>query len=83
MASKVRFEFDSKGFREILHYQEVKELVDDTGRRLAADAGEGYEYKSAELGYGGGRVGGFVYTNDYAAMVDNAVNKTLERVISR
>ena len=82
MTTKIRIEFDSRGFRDILHYDSVRELVDEYGENLAQQAGEGYAYKSSELNYGGGRVGGYVYTGDNAAMVDQAENHTLERLVS-
>ena len=80
MASTVRIEHISEGWRQILGSAGVKALVDAEGQRMAGAAGEGYVYQPAYLSYGGGRVGGYVVADTYQAKLDEAMNKTLERV---
>lgn len=80
MAKTVRIEHISEGWRQILCSAGVKALVDSTGQRMADMAGDGYAYKEAYLSYGGGRVGGFVVADTHEARLDEARNKTLERI---
>ena len=82
MASTVRIEHISEGWREILGSPGVKALVDAEGQRIADAAGEGYIYQQAYMSYGGGRVGGFVVADTYEAKLDEARNKTLDRVVN-
>lgn len=81
MATKIKFEHNSAGWREILHSAGVRALVDDTGLKYAAAMGDGYEYFPAELNYGGGRAGGYIHTTTIEAMEDEAENKTMERTV--
>ena len=81
MASTVRIEHISEGWRQILGSPGVKALVDAEGQRMADAAGEGYIYQQAYMSYGGGRVGGFVVADTHQAKLDEARNKTLERIV--
>lgn len=81
MAATIRFDWNSDGFREILTSDEVRDLIDGKAREMTNEAGEGYEYKTQMMGYGGGRWGAFVYTGNGKAMLDQAQNHTLERVM--
>lgn len=85
MPTKVRIEMNHDGWRELLSSEAIAREVDRAGQRIAAEAGDGWEYRRAMLGYGGGRVGGFVSsTHDaagYAALLDEATNKTLTKAV--
>ena len=81
-ANGVRIQFISEGWRQILNSADVAAIVDETGQRIAARAGEGYEYKPKKLGYGGGRVGGFVVAATQEAREDQAENKTLQGALN-
>ena len=82
MASTVRIEHISEGWREILSSAEVKGLVDSVGQNMADSAGEGYVYIPTYLTRRWNRVGGFVVASTYQAKLDEARNKTLERVVN-
>lgn len=77
----VRIQFVSDGWRTILNSQEVADLVNDIGRGIAEAAGDGFEYRAARLGYGGGRVGGFVGATTYEAMLAQAEDKALTKAV--
>lgn len=81
MPKKIRIEFNSAGFREILVGSSVGELVKSTASDLAARAGEGYMSSTMYGGFGGGRIIGFVTTDSYEAMKDNAENGTLAGIL--
>lgn len=78
MARKVRMEFISAGFREILLGSPVREMVKGEADRIADAAGEGYISQTMYGGYGGGRIVGFAVADTYEAQLDEAENHTLE-----
>ena len=82
MATKVRIELNSDGFREILNSQAVADLCADVGNGIAQRAGDGFAYFPATLNYGGGRVGGFVNATTYEAMEAEARDKTLTKAVN-
>ena len=77
----VRIQFISEGWRKILNSQEVADLVNGIGQNIASAAGPGFEYRAARLGYGGGRVGGFVSSTTYEAMLAQATDKALTKAV--
>jgi hypothetical protein len=89
MAVKMRLEFNSAGFREILCSQNCADIVDKAGERIADEASaavpylnsEGYNYHPARLSYGGGRAGGYIHGADYLAHKAEAQYKTLTKAV--
>lgn len=81
MATKVKMEFISDGFRQILESQGVADVCEQAGQSIAAKAGDGFEYFPAHLNYGGGRTGGFVNATTYEAMLSEAIDKSLTRAV--
>lgn len=96
MPAKMRLEFISEGFREILQSDGTAQVVNQVGQRIADNAtgsipysgSAGYIYRPAYLTYGGGRVGGYVnpYIDeagnaDYLAMLAEARHKTLTKAV--
>ena len=90
MGVKVRFEFISSGFRKILKSEGVAVVVDEAGEKIANRAttmipyegSEGYKFPRAWLGYGGGRVGGYVAPEDYLARLAEANQKVLSKAVN-
>jgi len=74
-------EFISDGFKQILESQEVADVCETVGNEIAERAGDGFEYFAAHLNYGGGRTGGFVDATTYAAMMSEAVDKSLTKAV--
>lgn len=73
--------FDPRSLDPILESVEVRDLVDEAAREIAARAGDGYEAQAEPyLGArkrGGRRWRSSVVTETPRAMVDNAKNQTL------
>ena len=84
MAKKVRIEFISDGFREILSGSGTAGVVDEVSNQIASNASaHGGEWKvDGFMGsYGGGRYIGIVAADDYEAMVAEAVDKALSTAV--
>ena len=95
MASQIRLQFNSDGFREILTGAGVQSVVSEATQKIQAQANanaadelsdgnsEGFSAKTWRGGYGGGRWVGSVSTTDHATMVAEAENKALSRAVSK
>lgn len=96
MATNVRLEFKSEGFREILMSQNCADVCKTAGEAIAARATTsvpyvgalGYEYQPATLNYGGGRAGGYVAARrdadgnlDFLTLLAEANQKTLTKAV--
>lgn len=96
MATKIRFEWISAGFREILLSDNMGSVCDEAGKQIAERAtaaipytgSAGYAYESATLNYGGGRRGGYVAPAidekgnvDFLAMLAEANQKVLTKAV--
>lgn len=90
MATKIRLEFKSEGFREILMSENMAQVCDTAGTRIAERAttmipyegSEGYSYGRARLNYGGGRMGGYVSCDDFLARLAEANQKVLTKAVN-
>lgn len=83
MAVKIKLKLNSKGFTELLTGEEVKSLVEKHAETIAGRCGDGYEMRSFRGGFGGGRRVATVRPVTYAAIKDEAENKTLEKAVHR
>lgn len=96
MATKIRFEWISEGFREILLSDKMGDVCAEAGQQIASRAtaaipyvgSAGYEYQPATLAYGGGRSGGYVAPArdengevDYLAVLAEANQKVLTKAV--
>lgn len=96
MAKKIRFEWISDGFREILLSDKMGDVCAEAGQQIAARAtaaipyvgSAGYEYQPTTLGYGGGRRGGYVAPardekgdTDYLAVLAESTDKVLTKAV--
>lgn len=84
----MRITFISKGFKQVLCSDGVKEAVTNEAQIIQANAnanntrgGEGFECETKMIGYGGGRWGAFVSTTDYKSRVAEAEDKALSRAV--
>lgn len=85
MAKKVRIEFNTEGFRELLQSSEVKGLVEEHTNAILDRAGgeeAGFSASVWEAGYGGGRWAGTVRTASYDAARAEATDKTLTKAVT-
>lgn len=87
MSAKVRIEFISQGFKDILFSPGTKSLVQDTADGIRDRAnesipdGEGFVSNVQAGGYGGGRYIGFVRTDNSAAALEESENMTLTKAV--
>lgn len=88
MASEIRIEFISDGFKQILESAEVHDLVQDTANEICDKAnannnrgGEGFTTNVIKGGYGGGRWIGFVKASDKEASIAEAEDKALSGAV--
>lgn len=89
MASTMRIEFNSDGFRQVLLSEGVRDVVTTTTEEIRdransnnARGGEGFSSHVQVGGYGGGRWIGFVGTTDRASMIAESEDKALTRALS-
>ena len=72
--SKVRFELNKAGVRELLRSQEMMTVCKEYAERIRSRAGAGYEVSTY---VGTNRVNASVYADTYEARRDNYENNTL------
>lgn len=76
--SKVKFELDKGGVRDLLRSQEVLSVCKDYAESARARAGEGYEVTTF---VGRNRVNASVHAETYEARKDNYDNNTLLKAL--
>lgn len=88
MATSIRLEFISEGFKEILESDGVHDLVQETAESICDKAngnnvrgGEGFTTSVIHGSYGGGRWVGFVKTTDKQSEIAEAEDKALTGVV--
>lgn len=88
MSVKVRMEFNSAGFKEVLESDGVRAAVDEIGQEIASRANanisgesDGFEVRTQIGGYGGGRWVSFVTASDFEASKEEAEDKVLTRAV--
>lgn len=88
MATQIRLEFISSGFKEILESDGVHDLVQDTANEICDRAnannnrgGEGFATNVIKGGYGGGRWIGFVKATDKESAIAEAEDKALSGAV--
>ena len=94
MATQIRLQFISEGFKEILTGAGVQSAVSEAAQAIQARANanaageldedsDGYSARTWLGGYGGGRWVGSVSTTDHSTMVAEAESKALSRAVSK
>lgn len=88
MATDIRIEFNSEGFKEVLESQGVHDFVQTTAQEICDRAnanntrgGEGFATNVILGGYGGGRWVGFVNTTDENSIKAESEDKALTGAI--
>lgn len=81
MAQKIKIEFNSAGFHEILCSDEMKALLDEKGQQIAARAGEGFKASTKLGNYAGGRAICVVSSTNWAARKAEATDKVLTKAV--
>ena len=84
MATNIRLEFISDGFKQILESDGVRELVQETADNIKdranannARGGQGFESNVIQGNYGGGRWIGFVKSTDRESDIAESEDKAL------
>lgn len=82
MSTKIRVEFLSDGFQQVLNQPGVKDLLDREARGIASRAGDGFKASSGHGNYGGSPrpiavVGSSDYEGRRAEAEDQALSKAL------
>ena len=84
MATNIRLEFISDGFKQILESDGVRELVQETSDNIKDRAnannmrgGQGFESNVIQGNYGGGRWVGFVKSTDRESDIAESEDKAL------
>ena len=83
----MKIEFISKGFKEILNTEGVKNLVQDTANEIANKAnanygGDGFKPRVIKGFYGGGRWVGFVNSTDRKSIAAESEDQALTRAVT-
>lgn len=79
MDARIRIEHNSKGWIEIFKSAEMQTLVNETGERIAGEAGEDFQYEPATNS--NFTAGGFVVPANYMGSIEEAVDKTLTKAV--
>lgn len=86
----MRIEFNKDGFRALLLSDETKALIsgqvetirEKANANMGESASEGFNGKTVQGNYGGGRWMGFVGTSDLATMIAESEGKALTKAVS-
>ena len=78
MSSKVKFQVDKKGVRELLRSKEMMDVCKSYADRALSSLGEGYEVTTK---VGKNRVNAEVAANTAAARRENSENNTILKAI--
>ena len=78
MGARIEIEHISSGWAEIFKSAEMKAMVDETGARIAAEAGEHFQYSPATSN--NFTVAGFV-SGDAEGNIEEATDKVLTRAV--
>ena len=82
-AEKVRIALLSDGIRQLLTSAPIGAECEKAAKRIAGEAGDGFEVLPArEMGFGGGRVGYAVHAESYEAKKAEAEDKALSKAVS-
>ena len=82
MSTRVRIEFQSPGFQQLLNDQATKAVVRVEAERIASAAGDGFEVEETALNFGGSpRPGYVVVAATREARQAQAEDAALERAI--
>lgn len=79
MASSARIEHISKGWAEIFKSAEMQAVVDSAGQRIAAEAGEHFNYSQGRNNQY--TAAGFVSSDEYTGAYEEATDKVLTRAV--
>lgn len=83
MATKVRIELNHDGWREILSSEGMAKACKQAGEQIVSNTGRPdlFAYRESMLGYGGGRVGGYVYATSYKGNELQATDEVLSKAV--
>lgn len=79
MAAIVTVEHNGKGWIEIFTSPGMQSVVDAAGKRIAAEAGEHFGYKSGSNNRF--TAGGFVSSDEYSGVYQEATEKVLTKAV--
>lgn len=79
MGAKVKIEHVSAGWIEIFKSGEMQAVVDEAGQRIAAEAGEHFNYSQGKRDRF--TVAGFVSSDKYTGAYQEATDKVLTKAV--
>ena len=84
--TKVKFEWNSPGFKALLNTDGVHQLVEEVANHVAEQAnanygGDGFKVTTQKGGYGGGRWIGFVTATDKESLQAESEESALTRAL--
>lgn len=84
MATGVRIKINSDGLRQALQSEAVQQLLEQSAKRIADEAGDGFEPEVKVMGGSSkmGRAMGYVRTVTPEAKRSQALNHDLQRAVS-
>jgi len=85
MGAKVRIEHNGEGWIEIFKSAEMQAVVDEAGKRIAAEAGSDYEYLTEydQMRNNQFTVGGVVVAVGHEGDNKEAIDKVLTKAVHR
>ena len=79
MSAKITIEHNTKGWIEIFKSPGMQAIVDETGQRIASEAGENFHYAQGQ--HNQFTVAGFVSSSGYSGAYEEATEKTLTKAV--
>lgn len=80
MPKRIPVQLDLNGLNKIMTSPEIQAVVDSTGRRMAAAAGDGFEYVASPHRW---TARGYVQPKNARAMREQAKTAALERALAQ
>lgn len=79
MSAKITIEHNTKGWIEIFKSPGMQAIVDETGQRIASEAGENFHYAQGQRNQF--TVAGFVSSSGYSGAYEEATEKVLTKAV--
>ena len=81
MAVKIEIQHNREAWRKIFTSPEMRRLVDETGERIAKEAGDHFSYEQAD--WADNAAVGVVVADKYTGSIQEATEKTLTKAVHK
>lgn len=81
--TKIKFEWDNDGFKEILNCEPLGDVCDDAAAKIAAKAGKNYTHERWHSNMKGGRIAARAICANEQGKIDEARKRTLSKAAMR